>query len=350
MALLRIILILFVPILQVSGLASEAAQLSRGRLLESLSSPSGKLTISPEVMIPEPQNPTAILLQTDAVQTLSECIRTAKANSAWVSGGITSLQTFCSEQERARGNFPGPIPVIYCGSEALDPEALVEAGATGVIVQVCGGGELESLDQISADETFLNLCKNAVECGIQPIPEVTISDATAQSWSEEDVEKLVETLRSNLDEIPVSVLLTMNPNDEEQELVSLPKVPKALGKKTPIIGSVRVTAGENRLGTEVARFKEAGFTGVVLRSDCVPGFRLNPDLDVVGKFWSACIGDLKSTRSKSFEFNARNNMETHVMTKWANYQNDVIESGALGDPNDSESVVDSTAGEYKGFA
>lgn len=347
--LLTAALALYMPTL-VDALASEAAQLTRGRLFERLSSPSGKLTISPEIVIPEPSDPTAILLQADAVQTLSERIRTAKANSAWVSGGITSIQAFCSEQEKARGNFPGPLPVIYCGNEVPDLQSIAEAGAGGVVVQVCGGNEIESVEQITSDETLIKFCQSAVACGIQPIPEVTVSDVTAERWGEVEVEKLVDAICSALGNHPVSVLLTMNPKTEEQKQVSLPKVPKSLGKKIPILGSVRVTAGKNRLGTETQRFRDAGFTGVILRSDCVPGFRLNPDLDIVGRFWSACIGDLKSTRSKTFEFNSRNNMEKSSVTQWAKYQNSVIESGALGDPEDSYSIVDEAAGEYKGFA
>ena len=338
----------------VQALSSEAASLTRGRVLESLASPSGKLTISPEIVIPDPSEPTAILLQADAIKTLSERVRTSKGNSAWVSGSLSAIRTFCTEQENARGNFPGPLPVIYCNAntagESLTPEELVEAGASGIVVPLFGGSELESVDQISADNDWVTACQTALDCGIQPIPEVVLGDAMAVSMSEEDVEKLVEAVSTAAGSDPVSLLLTMNPADDEQELVSLPSIPKALGKKIPIMGSVRMTAGAGRLGSETQRFKEKGFTGVILRSDCLPGFRMNPDLDVVGVFWNGVIGDLKSTRSKNFQFNSRNNMEKHAGLEWANYQQDVIESGALGDPNDAYSVVDSGAGEYKGFA
>lgn len=335
---------------QALALSSEAAALSRGRCFEALSSPSGKLTISPEIVIPETSDPTALLLQANAVSTLSERIRNSKANSAWVSGGASGLNIFCTEQERARGNFPGPVPVIYCSNEALTPEILAEAGVSGVVVPLFEGAEIESLDQISADNDWVSKCSSAVKCGVQPIPEVVLGDSMAKGMQEEQVEKLIEALSIAAGEEPVAVLLTMNRLDDEQEQVSIPKVPKALGKRIPILGSIRVTAGENRLGMESQRFKAAGLTGVVLRSDCVPGFRMNPDLDIVGQFWSACIGDLKSTRSKNFQFNSRNNMEKSFGAEWAKYQQGVIESGALGDPEDAYSVVDSAAGDYKGFA
>ncbi|CAB9501454.1 expressed unknown protein [Seminavis robusta] len=344
---------------QALGLSQEAANLARGRIFEAVSSPSGKLTISPELVIPDPSDPTAILLQTNAINTLSGRIRTAKANAAWITGGVSAISTFAGEQEAARGGFPGPVPLIFCGNTNNDDiAALAEAGASGVTVPVCGGTELTSLEDLSGEWT--SICQTCVDAGIQPIPEVTLAGALAENLGEDDVESLVEQLSTAAGMDPVAVLLTMNPlasdneddedDDSRDEPVPLPSIPKKLGKKIPILGSVRVTAGQNRLTTESQRLKQAGFTGVVLRSDCVPGFRLNPDLDVVGLFWAAVIGELKSTRSKSFEFNSRNNMEKSMGAEWAKYQTNVIESGALGDPNDSYSVVDDSVGEYKGFA
>jgi hypothetical protein len=154
--------------------------------------------------------------------------------------------------------------------------------------------------------------------------------------------------------VPVAILLTIDPvaaidddNDNEQP-VAIPAVSKTTTKRVPILGSVRVRAGENRLGDETMRFKEAGFSGTVLRSDCVPGFRLQPNLDIVSKFWQACITDLKSTRSKSFSFRAKNQMDVSAATKWGNYQRSVLDSGALGDPQESASLNEA-AGEYQGF-
>jgi hypothetical protein len=206
------------------------------------------------------------------------------------------------------------------------------------------------MDDLAADAKWVETCKAALEYGLQPIPEVIISDTTAASWKEADIEALVSKITELSGEEPVSILLTVNPEDEDQEVVSIPTVPKALGKKTPILGSVRVPAGENRMGEETARFKEAGYTGALLRSDCIPGFRMNMDLDFVGAFWSACIGDLKSLKSKSFNFQSRNWMNKSQSLEWAKYQNSVIASGALGDPASSVGLdLDEEGGDYKGF-
>ena len=343
----------------------EASRLARGRLHEGLASPSGKLTLSPEIVVPEPKDATSILLQANALSNLSEKIRVqAKSNSAWISGSVSALQTFCSEQEQARGNFPGPVPVIYCDAKDADAiESVAKSGAAGVLVRVDNGNEVSSLEDIpvGADASWVQMSTLALESGLQPIPEVTIGDSTAATWGEDDITSLVGRLTNALSgEEPVSVLLTINPpiaadDDTEEEFehqeTSLPQVPKQLGKRVPILGSVRVPAGNNRIGSETARFKDAGFTGCVLRSDCVPGFRMNPDLEFVGKFWSSCIGDLKSTKSKTFEFRTRNELDKLAPLEWMKYQKDVIDSGALGSAEDNMPPpdLDESSGDYMGF-
>lgn len=359
-----------------SPASSEAAQLTRARIQQALSSPSGKLTISPEIFVPEPSNPTAILLQGPAVTQLSTAIRIkAKANMGFVAAdSFGSYRTFCKEQEEARGNFPGPVPVIYCATEndgitklLEDMTDVAETGVSGVLVSVNEGSEISSLDDISegGETCWLKLCKSALECGLQPIPEITLKDLTATTWKEEEMEALVEKLSGLMGEDPVSILITINSssnkedesgdNDEETsepaEALPLPVVPKALGKRVPILASVREGAGEGRMGQETARIKESGFTGAVLRRECVPGFPGDPPLEYSSDFWSACIGDLKSTRSKSFNFRSKNNMETNIATKWASYQSDVLSSGALGDMSDNGPPpgLNPDEGDYQGF-
>jgi hypothetical protein len=335
------------------SLVSDRADRTRNRLSQAFSSPSGKLTLQPELVIPEPSDPTAILLLTNAVQNLSEKIRNCKTNAAFLSGSLEALQTFTAEQEQAAGSFPGPVPVVYCGSE--DISAVADAGADGILVDVCAGNEVKSIAELASDEEWIHTCRAALDCGLQPIPEVTLGAETASVWTKQDVENMVTTITEVTGTEPVSVVLTVNPvrqeeEKEEEEPVPLPPVPKALTKKVSVLGSVRSTAGDNRLSSECNRMKEAGYTGTFLRSDCVPGFRMQPDLFVVSKFWEACISDLKSTRSKSFSFRSKNNMEQSDASKWANYRKSVLDSGALGDPEDSYSIVDEAAGEYKGFA
>lgn len=335
------------------SLSTENAQIARSRLFEALRSPSGKLTLSAEINIPEPTDPTAILLQSTGITTLSESFRVqAKANAAWISGSVTSLKTFCVEQEQARGNFPGPVPVIYC-DDTQNLDSVVEAGADGLLVST--GGEIGSLDDLATSGgDWVDTCKAALECGLAPIPEVTIRDEIADSWKEDDMEALVSKITELSGGEPAGILLTVNPkpleeDEEEPAPVSLPTIAKSLGKKTPIVGSIAVAAGGGRMGQEIARFKASGFTGALLRSKCVPP-ALNQDLEFVGGFWSACIGDLKSLKSKSFNFQSRNWMDKSASLEWAKYQQRVIEDGALGDPASAVPMgLNSEKGDYVGF-
>lgn len=352
---------------------SEAAQLTRARLQQALSSPSGKLTLSPEIFVPEPNNPTAILLQGPAITQLSTNIRDkARANAVFLGAdSLGSYRTFCKEQDEARGNFPGPVPVIY--SATLNDDAteyfedireISEMGVSGVLVSVNEGSEISSLDEICGDaETlWLKMCNAALECGLQPIPEIAAKYTAAAVWKEEEIKGLVEKLSDLIGEDPVSILISINPSNSEEdnsgddttleraETLQLPVIPRALGKRIPILASVRTGAGAGRLGEETARIKASGFTGAVLRRECVPGFPANPSLEFSSDFWSACIGDLKSTRSKTFNFRSKNNMETNVATQWANLQTNVMDSGALGDMADSAPPgFDPDAGDYQGF-
>ena len=358
---LSLLLQLLQPVSSLSTAGSnEAAKLAKSRLREALTSISGKLTLSPEVLIPEPSDPTAILLQSNAVKELSERLRGEKANVAFVSGSATAVQTFCNEQETARGNFPGPIPIVYCGKEGDNTERLAEAGVTGVLVTAKDGEEVKSVDELSADDGLKEACASVASCGMQAIPEVILSDTTVAEWTEETLEEAVKALTESIGEEPVGILFTVNAapssddagtsgQQEEFEHVTLPTVSDAASSEVPILGSVRVPAGGNRVSTEVSRMKEAGYTGVVLRSECVPGFRMNVDLEFIGRFWAACIADLKSTKSKAFKFQTRNYLESNLAIEWGKYQKSVIESGALGLSDEATEGLDADNGDYQGF-
>jgi hypothetical protein len=373
--------VLFLSLTTSFALTFEAAQLTRSRLAEAFSSPSGKLTLSPEIIIEDPINPTAILLQSSAVSTLSETLRTkAKANGVFLSctttTSLSSVRKFCNEQEEARGKFPGPVPVIYCEQQQQSSEEqetlpdlteLVQAGVSGLLVPILQQDIVTGKD-LGKDVAWVQKCHDALQAGLQPIPEILVQDSVASTWQGDDMEQLVTQLADIIGQDPVSVLLTINSistSDHEQDdgsdskvekgedgscIMPLPTIPRALGRRVPIMGSIRTPAGANRLGTETARFKAAGFTGAVLRHECIPGYQNKPNLEFVSEFWSACIGGLKSTKSKSFNFQSRNYLEKSVPVEWAKYQKSVIDSGALGEAEDNAPPgFNSGAGDYQGF-
>jgi hypothetical protein len=336
---------------------------------EVFSSPSGKLTYSPEIVVPEPKDATAILLLSNSVQILSQRIRQAQANAAFLEGSVDALRTFCNEQATAAGNFPGPVPVIYCSSEKARPsnsgfKEVRDAGAKGVLIPVDWqpGGQDDDFAALDQGQFVLS-CQAAADAGLAVIPELRVAHG-----DEIEVNHVVKRIENALSNGPAAIVLTYagpptvdaidDDDDKDDQSATadvaasapLPSVSKETTRRIPVLCSVRAEAGENRLADAADRVKAAGYSGAFLRSECLPGFRLQLDMEILSSFWQACISDLKSTRSKSFSFRAKNNMEVSAATKWGNYQKNVLESGALGDPNDSYSVVDSAAGEYKGFA
>jgi len=354
-----------------NALSAEVASRNRSILQQSLSSIANKLTLSPEIIIPEPTDPTALLLQSTEVTNMSNSIRTkAKANAAFISGSVNSLRIFCQEQESARGNFPAPLPVIYCESsieENVDMADVAEAGAAGYLYTALKGEPISSADDIKKDDAVKACFDSAIANGMQLIPEIVLNPE--KEWSEDEVAAIVDAICEQCGSDPAAVLLTTvvsleEDEDEEEEgegseekatskpkvSVPLPLVSKDAAKRVPVLGSVRAVGGDGRMGLAVGSHKESGFKGCVLRCDCLPGYRMNPDLEFVGGFWGAAIGDLKSTKSKNFNFRSTFALDRDVPLEWYNYQKDIMESGALGKMGSGGGdPVDSSKGDYKGF-
>lgn len=353
-----------------SAAPSEAASRNLSILQSSLSSIAKKLTLSPEIIIPEPTDPTALLLQSTEITKMSEALRSkAKGNAAFVAGSMNALRAFCQEQERARGNFPGPLPVIYCESsieENASMESIAEAGAAGVVCCVLDAAEIDSADDLKKDETLKASFESAREHGMQLIPEIILK--SDREWGENDITAVVDSLVEQCGADPAAIILTVgtiatDDDDEEKDgeeedceeqttaSFGLPLISKELSKRIPILGSVRAKAGGGRMGDSVGSHKESGFNGCVLRCDCLPGYRMNPDLTFVSGFWGAAIGDLKSTKSKNFNFRSTVALERDIPMEWFNYQKNIMESGALGSPGSGGGgdALDADNGDYRGF-
>jgi len=347
---------------------SSRAQTARSRLTEAFRSPSKKLTLHPELVLPEPSDPTALLLRASEVKKLSLAIRTkAKANAIFVEGTVDALIPMGKEQEDARGNFPGPLPIVY---SLVDESNLADSlerlqdvdGVEGVLVPFFGGKAIEGVDDYLEEAknhpSLADGCSAIWEAGLQPIPEIVLSSGA--KWPEEDVIRLVDAVKDTCGGLdPVSIVFTSAQDDEgsdeeddkDEPLTPKITIPDSISKRLTFIGSVRTTAGEGRMNVATSQLSSLNFNGAFLRADCVPGYRLNPDLNIVGGFWSAAIGDLKSLKSKNFSFRSKVKLAKDVPMEWHNYQKDIMDSGALGGPSHQGGGAgfDSDAGDYKGF-
>jgi len=363
----------FLLIFPVKSFSGEVALLKRSRLREALLSPSGKLTFSPEILIPEPIDPTAILLQKSQTEKLSESIRTkGKANAVFVSCSLSSLRQLSNEQEEARGNVPGPVPLIYCcenndvSCEIENISKIAEAGASGMLLPIFSKDKpplksVEALREMDDEDSsiFVSAYKKSLENGLQSIPEIILDENVI--WNEEDMIEIVDFLKEKCcNEEPVALIVTMgndiikeeeSDDEEAKTKVNLPAIPKSLKKNVVILGSVRVEAGKNRMRDYTSCLHASRFMGAFLRAECVPGQpqRLNPE--IISQFWNQCIGGLKSTRSKNFGFRTEINVmiDRDVPMEWYNLQKSVTESGALGETHGSINDLDTGAGDFVGF-
>lgn len=65
-----------------------------------------------------------------AIAEISAGLRQAKAAAVWVRD-VDSVRSFAEEQATAKGDFPGPVPIIYDGDDAA---AAAAAGAAACVV------------------------------------------------------------------------------------------------------------------------------------------------------------------------------------------------------------------------
>ena len=65
----------------------------------------------------------------DAIDELSQELRKAKAAAIWCDD-VDAVRCFAAEQSTAKGDFPGPLPVVYTGA---DRQAATDAGAAAVV-------------------------------------------------------------------------------------------------------------------------------------------------------------------------------------------------------------------------
>jgi len=276
------------------------------------------------------------------------------------------MRQLVTEQETSRGSFPSPLPAIYCPKNedysTEDLEDLAEAGASGFLLTVNNDDPIhlpsDMLARLEEDtQGFLSRFQLIVECGLQPIPEIILS-RECSDWKEEQVEELVQILTEKCGEQNILALLLSisSSEEEEEELFFPPALSKSLKKQIPILGSVRVSPQEVEqdedgvgIATHTQELSKRNYAGAFLRSECLPGFRINADLDFVTKFWSFQIGALKSLRSKTFGFRAKNKMGKDVPSEWMNYQKDVMESGALGEFSSQAGDFEPEEGDYKAF-
>lgn len=280
----------------------------------------------------------------------------------FVEGSVDALTPLGKEQESARGNFPGPVPIICSlNIDEIDKDRLESLanidGVEGVLVPFCVTKGISSVDSYAEEisgKPLTELCGDIWAAGMQPIPEIIVSKGS--EWNDEQVISLIDAVKETCGGLdPVSIVFTSQESEEDSEEandLSTPEItiPTSIKKRIAFVGSIRTTAGEGRMNQAISQLSSCNFSAAFLRADCVPGYRMNPDLNVVGGFWAAALSDLKSLKSKSFSFRSKVKIENDVPMAWYNYQKDVMDSGALGlSGGGPDPTLNTDAGDYKGF-
>jgi len=140
---------------------------------------------------------------------LSQELRRTKAASIWTSD-LAAVEEFSKEQSTAKGSFPGPVSIVYTGSDSGDVATAVEKGANGIVVDA---------DKIGNDS---NVGVDVI-CKVNSVDDVKTAIGSGFDYafllqgSTDD-----EELKSILEEIPkssvvVASLLSMQ--DESEEIV-----------------------------------------------------------------------------------------------------------------------------------
>lgn len=153
-------------------------------------------------------------------------LRKAKCAAVWTSDA-ESAGKIAREQEGSRGEFPGPVPVIYSG---LELQSAADCGATAVVVE-CGRDvvEIESMEgvgiiwKVNTMEQLQELASDEADSGGVYL----LSNELLPASVEEDASALKESL-SNLPKSVVTIapLPTMQPKNGE---ISLGKHYASLG-------------------------------------------------------------------------------------------------------------------------
>ena len=104
------------------------AKLKRGPVAKALWKPTGATTVSVEYIRADGSDQSELELDVNSMQ-----LRKLKAAAIWTSD-LEALAGFAKEQRKAKGNFPGPCPVIWSGDSA-EAEAAAASGASAVVLR-----------------------------------------------------------------------------------------------------------------------------------------------------------------------------------------------------------------------
>lgn len=187
-----------------------------------------------------------------------------------VCSDLDAIRLLRAEQETARGNFPGPVPIIYCNAIAASPDDVLEAGATAIVVDA---GTTEGS----------TLAEMAHSTGLETIWKISTT---------EEAEQVLELTDKQAD----IFWLDVDVDDEDKGILPIGEITKVLPKSSMAIGVLREPMQAD--GAEIGKgkeFKSLGCASVLIKKACVGD---KEDID----YASFLVNGLTSKASSEFKF------------------------------------------------
>ena len=267
------LLLLYAPFLAAMAFYPVSQNKPKTPVKNSLKKKSGALTVSIEVLpsddveapiddgeIVGEGRRTVALTAEERVERLSGALRGGREGSlasAIFTSSVDALSTIAKEQATAKGDFPGPCPVVFNG-EATEASQAIAAGAQGVVLPA---REIE-------------VGKSIVENGIEVL------------WQVSSAEEIAAIVADEAAPEDAFLLSADDANEAEALVAALP---------TGALGVAAVDAMQDEDG-EIARGRElasAGCKAVLVKGACVGDAEDLP-------YATFAIKQLTSKRSSSF--------------------------------------------------
>jgi indole-3-glycerol phosphate synthase len=154
-----------------------AAVGKKSKLMKAIQKPRGTIAVMAELKKKDPGTP-GLEFPIPSIEELSQCLNTAKVQSiaVWTDEAeygttMEDLAKVAAAQQKFKGNFPGPAPVLMLskGTSADDIRAAAAAGAAGVLLSVAGGEDALSAHVQACVEASLEavvICRDGEEAEI----------------------------------------------------------------------------------------------------------------------------------------------------------------------------------------
>eukprot|EP00536_Pseudo-nitzschia_multiseries_P007119 jgi/Psemu1/304612/fgenesh1_kg.163_\ len=209
----------------------------------------------------------------DNLEVFSMKLRQQAKVSFIVCKDLNAIKLLSAEQETAKGNFPGPVPIVYyCDNDneggataTAAPEDVAAAGASAVVVE--------------ASESASGLAESVHSVGLETI------------WKVSTTEQAKQVLEWTDDQADVFWL-----DVDADDAITIDEIVQALPKSSMSIGVLREAMQAD--GAEIGQgkeFKSMGCASVVVKQACVGD---KEDIE----YASFVVSGLTSKASSEFKF------------------------------------------------